>query len=72
MNQFRCYYDDGTITTVDHTNTFDELVCPSVNSNGSPLIKSELHIIKDVLETIQFPWLLIVLGLLVLMSQKNR
>lgn len=62
--EFRCYYDDGTVTVAD--------TCAPFNQNNSPLIKSELHIIKDVLETIQFPWFLIILGLLSLVSQRNR
>lgn len=61
--EFRCYYDDGTVTVAE--------ICQPFNQNNSPLIKSELHIIEDVLDTISFPWLLIVLGLLVAVS-KNR
>lgn len=61
---FRCYYDDGTITTADY--------CPLENSNGSPLIKSELSIIEDVNSQIGFPWLLLVLGLIVLFSKEKQ
>lgn len=61
---FRCYYDDGTITVSD--------VCPAVNQNGAPLIKSELQIIEDVLETISFPWFLIILGLVSLFTKDRE
>lgn len=64
MNEFRCYYDDGTITTAE--------VCPLQNNSGSQLIKSELHIIENVIGNMGFPWLLVVLGLVILFSQDNR
>lgn len=62
--EFRCYYDDGTIDTVAE-------VCPAVNQHGSPLIKSELQIIEDVVNEITFPWLLLVLGLVALFSRER-
>ena len=61
---FRCYYDDGTITVAD--------VCPATNSNGSPLIKSELSIIEDVTGQMMFPWWLVVLGLLMFFSKERK
>lgn len=63
---FRCYYDDGTITTVSAN---DE--CPLSNYDGSPLISSELTIIEDVESTIGWPWLLLVLAMVIL-STKER
>lgn len=61
---FRCYYDDGTITTAE--------ICEPFNQNGAPLIKSELQIIEDVLETISFPWFLIILGLVSLFTKDRE
>jgi hypothetical protein len=60
---FRCYYDDGTIIT--------DSFCPETNSNGSPLVTSELTIIENVEETIGFPWLLLVLGMILLTSDER-
>ena len=61
---FRCYYDDGTVTTAE--------VCPAANSNGSPLIKSELTIIEDVVGTLGVPWFLLVLGLIMFFSREKK
>ena len=61
---FRCYYDDGTITVAD--------VCSATNSNGSPLIKSELSIIEDVSSTFEFPWWLAILGLIMIFSKERK
>lgn len=60
---FRCYYDDGTILTAE--------TCP-LDNNGSPLIKSEFQIIEDVLEKMDFPWLLLVLGLLAMFTRERN
>lgn len=60
---FRCYYDDGTVITSD--------VCALTNQNGSPLIKSELQIIEDVISEITFPWLIVILGLIALFSKER-
>lgn len=60
---FRCYYDDGTIITADY--------CPLENSNGSPLLTSELTIIENVEESISLPWFLLVLGLILLTSDER-
>jgi hypothetical protein len=62
---FRCYYDDGTIFI-----TATE--CPLINANDSPLIKSELTIIEDVESKINFPWLLLILGLILLTSKERN
>lgn len=61
---FRCYYDDGTIVTAEY--------CPNVNANNSPLIKAEYSIIEDVTDQIGFPWLLLVLGLIMVLSKEER
>lgn len=61
---FRCYYDDGTITVSD--------VCPPQNQYGSPLINSEFQIIEDVTEQIQYPWFLIILGIMFLLSKGRK
>lgn len=68
MNQtesFRCYYEDGTIFTAPE--------CPAVN-DGSPLIDSEFQIMEDVYgKSINgIPWLLIILGLIVLHSSQKK
>lgn len=62
-SEFRCYYDDGTIIVAP--------VCPLEN-NGSPLINSEFRIIEDVESQIGFPWLLLVLGLIMFFSKENK
>ena len=62
--QYRCYYDDGSIITVTD-------YCPLYNQNNSPLLKSEATIIQDVIETIQFPWFLIIVGLLLVFTSKK-
>lgn len=61
---FRCYYEDGSIITSDF--------CPDINQNGSPLLKSEFQIIQDVNATPGFPWLLVILGLLILFSKEKK
>jgi hypothetical protein len=61
---FRCYYDDGTILVSDF--------CPLANSNGSPLLKSELTIIEDVEEQIGFPWFLLVIAAVLLLSNERN
>lgn len=61
---FRCYYDDGTITVSDY--------CPLANENGSPLLKSELTIIEDVEEQIGFPWFLLVIAAVLLLSNERN
>jgi hypothetical protein len=62
---FRCYYDDGTILT-------NASVCPNVNANNSPLIKSELSIIEDVEGKATFPWFLIILAMIFLTSKERN
>lgn len=62
--QYRCYYDDGTIE-------MSATECPATTQQGSPLLKSELTLIEDVMETIQWPWLLLILGLIVLTSKER-
>lgn len=62
---FRCYYEDGTITTSDF--------CSDPSSDNSPLLKSELDIIADVESTPPtFPWLLIILAMIALASKKSK
>ena len=72
--KFRCYYDDGTIITVDVGENYTGQVnaCPLENDNGSPLLKSELAIIEDVNNSIGFPWVLIILGLVLFMSKERN
>lgn len=62
---FRCYYEDGTITTSDF--------CPDPNENGSPLTKSELSIIEDVNTTsCGLECLLLVLAMVYFSSKKRQ
>lgn len=61
---FRCYYEDGTITTSDF--------CNDPNENGSTLLKSELDIIADVTNTPPFPWLLVILAMVALVSKHKH
>jgi len=61
---FRCYYDDGTIITSDY--------CPLNNNNGSPLITSELTIIDTVNSQMGWPWLLLVLGMIILATKERN
>jgi hypothetical protein len=62
---YRCYYDDGTIV-------MSATECPATTEQGSPLLKSELTLIDDVLGSIQWPWLLLILGLIVLTSKERK
>lgn len=62
---YRCYYDDGTIE-------LSESVCPATTQQGSPLIASELTLITDVNKEITWPWLLLVLGMIILSTNNKR
>jgi hypothetical protein len=63
-DQFRCYYDDGTIVTSDE--------CPHESPNGAPLINTEYQIIEDVLAKPSYFWLFIILGLVVFTSDSFK
>jgi hypothetical protein len=63
-SSFRCYYEDGSITTADF--------CPNVNDNGSPLLSSEFQIIEQVNSTPPFPWLLVILAMVALVSKNKK
>lgn len=60
---YRCYYGDGSVII--------DTQCPAINANGSELIASELTIIENVNTTIGWPWLLLILGLIVLTSERK-
>jgi hypothetical protein len=62
--QFRCYYEDGTITASDY--------CQPINDNGSPLINTEFDIIEKINQTTEFPWLLVILAMMALLSKNKK
>lgn len=62
---YRCYYDDGTIV-------MSPTVCPETTEQGSPLLKSELTLIDDVTDQMGWPWLLLVLAMVLLATKERK
>jgi hypothetical protein len=49
-----------------------ENLCPETTQQGSPLLKSELTLIEDVTSNMGWPWLLLVLGMIIIATKERK